>query len=107
MLQCDTLKVRGVEKPGCSRLPHKQETAGSNPAPATNQQSPGGVLGKAGIIMPRPFIVDAKFMRKLLEKALMKRYSVGLDDYLQDLSDGVAELKYPGSSDLAELTKHL
>ena len=57
--------------------------------------------------MPRPFIVDAKFMRKLLEKALMKRYSVRLDDYLKDLSEGVAELKYPGSSDLAELTKHL
>ena len=32
---CSLVKHCGVEKSGCSRLPHKQKTMGSNPISAT------------------------------------------------------------------------
>lgn len=55
----------------------------------------------------KPFKVDAKFIKKLLEKALKKRYGVTLDQFLAAKENGVEEVMYPGSEDISELTKHL
>ena len=55
----------------------------------------------------KPFVVDVKFIRKVLDKALNKRYGIDLEQYLADKESGVHLTLYPGSEDLSELTKLL
>lgn len=57
--------------------------------------------------MPRPFLVEKKWLEKLLTKAVKSRYGIDLDVFLADIKAGTAEGKYPNSDDLIGLAKYL
>ena len=57
--------------------------------------------------MARGFQVPTSFIRKVLTKAVDKRYNVTLDDFLAATRKGEAQTTFPGSNDLVELTKYL
>lgn len=57
--------------------------------------------------MPRPFLVDKKWLEKLLTKAVKSKYGIGLDVFVADVKAGTAEAKYPQSENLVELTKYI
>lgn len=57
--------------------------------------------------MPRPFLVDKKWLEKLLTKAVKSKYGVDFDTFLADVKAGTAPHKYPQSEDLSELAKYL
>lgn len=53
------------------------------------------------------FMVPASFLRGVIEKAVAKRYSATLEEFLFAAENGIAEARYPGSDDLIELSKRL
>ena len=57
--------------------------------------------------MPRPFLVDKKWLEKLLTKAVKSKYGIDLDTFLADIKAGTADVKYPDCEDLVGLAKYL
>lgn len=55
----------------------------------------------------RPFVVDVKFITKVINKALAKRYGIDLEQFLAAQENGAHLSLYPGSEDISELTKLL